>query len=406
VRNGFVPVLRARVFERFKGLEIKTCPFSNLPQRDKGRWGQGLTADKMAECRWLKPELVAQIEYADWTDANHLRHSKFIALRDDKAVQDVWREMSQATKQATQTASPIPRRISAHKRAANEDPVFQGVTITHPDRIIDPESGLTKGKLAEYYALVSPYLLRNVAGHALTVIRCPEGITGERFYQRSLGTGLGSDVKPFKWKHKGTLHQYFYTETATGLLQLVQMGTVEFHPWGTRHDNMDCPAWAIFDLDPDEAVPFEAVKLAALGLRQRLTSQGLQSFLRCTGGKGLHIIVPLAGEDTWAKVKRWCESIANQMVKDVPSAYVATMTKAVRHGKIFIDYFRNDYTATAVADFSVRARPGAPVAVPLEWRELKNLKAANQFSVNDVIRRVKRKPAAPNTYQIKQSIPA
>jgi bifunctional non-homologous end joining protein LigD len=141
-------------------------------------------------------------------------------------------------------------------------------------------------------------------------------------------------------------------------------------------------------------------------LRQRLTSQGLQSFLRCTGGKGLHIIVPLAGEDTWAKVKRWCESIANQMVKDVPSAYVATMTKAVRHGKIFIDYFRNDYTATAVADFSVRARPGAPVAVPLEWRELKNLKAANQFSVNDVIRRVKRKPAAPNTYQIKQSIPA
>jgi DNA ligase D len=162
VRNGFVPVLRARVFERFKGLEIKTCPFSNLPQRDKGRWGQGLTAEKMAECRWLKPELVAQIEYADWTDANHLRHSKFIALRDDKAAKDVWREMPQATKQIIQTAPPMPRLISAQKHAANEDPVFQGVTITHPDRIIDPESGLTKGKLAEYYSLVSPYLLRNV----------------------------------------------------------------------------------------------------------------------------------------------------------------------------------------------------------------------------------------------------
>jgi bifunctional non-homologous end joining protein LigD len=183
------------------------------------------------------------------------------------------------------------------------------------------------------------------------------------------------------------------------------MGTVEFHPWGTRHDNMDCPAWAIFDLDPDEAVPFEAVKLAALDLKQRLASHGFESFLRSTGGKGLHIIVPLAGKDNWVTVKRWCESISNQMVKDVPSAYVATMTKAVRHGQIFIDYFRNDYTATAVADFSVRARPGAPVAVPLEWRELKSLKAANQFSVNDVIRRIGQSAALTPT-KTKQSIPA
>jgi bifunctional non-homologous end joining protein LigD len=121
-----------------------------------------------------------------------------------------------------------------NKRAgAAKDPVFQGVTITHPDRVIDPDTGVTKGRLAEYYALVSPFLLRNVSGHALTLIRCPEGIGGERFYQRSVGTGLGAEVKPFKWKHKGKLHDYFYTETTVGLLQMVQMGTVEFHPWGT-----------------------------------------------------------------------------------------------------------------------------------------------------------------------------
>jgi bifunctional non-homologous end joining protein LigD len=299
----------------------------------------------------------------------------------------------------------LPRHTGRRNRVGHDDPIFQGVTITHADRIIDPTSALTKGQLAEYYSSVSPYLLRSLAGHALTVIRCPEGIAGERFYQRSVATGLGSDVKPFQWQHKRTLHDYFYTETTTGLLQLVQMGTVEFHPWGTRHDNMDCPDWAIFDLDPDEAVPFEAVKLAALDLRQRLESLGLQSFLRCTGGKGLHVIVPLAGEDNWAKVKGWCERVANQMVREVPTAYVATMTKAVRHGKIFIDYFRNDYTATAVADFSVRARPGAPVAMPLEWRELKRLKAANQFSVKDVMRRIRRRPPALERYQIKQGIP-
>jgi bifunctional non-homologous end joining protein LigD len=291
------------------------------------------------------------------------------------------------------------------KAGAAKDPVFQGVIITHPARIIDPDTGVTKGRLAEYYALVSPFLLLNVSGHALTLIRCPEGIGGERFYQRSVGTGLGAEVKPFKWRHKGKLHDYFYTETTAGLLQMVQMGTVEFHPWGTRYDNMDCPDWAIFDLDPDEAVPFEAVKLAALDLKQRLEVENLKCFLRCTGGKGLHIIVPLAGKDPWPKVKAWCERVATTMVREVPSAYVATMTKAVRHGKIFVDFFRNDYTATAVADFSVRARPGAPVAVPLEWKELKGLKAASQFSIDDVIRRIKKKSPDPERYQVKQRIP-
>jgi bifunctional non-homologous end joining protein LigD len=185
---------------------------------------------------------------------------------------------------------------------------------------------------------------------------------------------------------------------------MVQMGSVEFHPWGTRYDNMDCPDWAIFDFDPDPAVPFEAVKLAVLDLKQRLEARSLKCFLRCTGGKGLHVIVPLAGEESWEAVKEWCAGVAAEMVRDVPEAYVATMTKAKRHGRIFIDFFRNDYTATAVADFSVRARPGTPVAVPLEWKELKGLKAANQFSIADIIRRLKRRPPDPERYRIKQLI--
>ena len=280
------------------------------------------------------------------------------------------------------------------------------ITITHPDRIMDAQSGLTKGKLADYYSIVSPYLLRNLSAHPLTLIRCPEGFGGQIFYQRSVGTGLGPDVIPFKWRHKGRTHEYLYTETITGLMGMVQMSTVEFHPWGTRHDDMDHPEWAIFDLDPDPAVPFDALKLAAIDLNQRLERKGLESFLRCTGGKGLHVVVPLAAKDEWAKVKRWCADLAGEMVKEVPDAYVDTMAKAERRGKIFVDFFRNDYTATAVADFSVRARPGAPAAVPLEWGELKSLRATNQFSIDDVIRRIKKKPPDPERYHLKQRIPS
>ena len=279
------------------------------------------------------------------------------------------------------------------------------ITITHPERVIDTQSGLTKGKLAEYYSIVSPYLLQNLSAHPLTLIRCPEGFAGQMFYQRSVGTGLGPDVIPFKWRHRGKTYEYLYTETITRLMEMVQMSTVEFHPWGTRYDDMDHPEWAIFDLDPDLAVPFEAVKLAAIDLNQRLESKGLASFLRCTGGKGLHVIVPLAGKDKWADVKRWCADLAGEMVTEVPDAYVDTMAKAGRRGRIFIDIFRNDYTATAVADFSVRARPGAPVAVPLDWSELKGLRTASQFSIDDVIRRITKKRPDPERYRLKQRIP-
>lgn len=279
------------------------------------------------------------------------------------------------------------------------------ITITHPDRVMDTQSGLTKGALAEYYSIVSPCLLQNLSAHPLTLIRCPEGFGGQMFYQRSVGTGLGPDVIPFRWRHKGRTYEYLYTETITGLMEMVQMSTVEFHPWGTRHDDMDHPDWAIFDLDPDLAVPFEAVKLAAIDLNQRLERKGLASFLRCTGGKGLHVIVPLAAKDEWADVKRWCADLAGEMVNEVPDAYVDTMSKAGRRGRIFVDFFRNDYTATAVADFSVRARPGAPVAVPLDWSELKGLRAASQFSIGDVIRRITKKPPNLERYHLKQRIP-
>lgn len=248
--------------------------------------------------------------------------------------------------------------------------------------------------------------MKDLGGHPVSLLRCPEGTAGDCFYQRNPGTGLGPHVKPFRWKHKGKSYEYLYIEDAKGLIEFVQMGVIEVHPWGARIDKIDYPDRLIFDLDPAPDVPFEAVKLAARDLHRRLDDKGLESFLKCTGGKGLHVTVPLAEKDNWGKVKSFGASIAEEMVREVPAAYIATMNKAKRKGKIFVDYFRNDYASTAIADFSVRARAGAPVAVPLEWKELAQLRSASQFTIRDVLKRLKKKPPNPDRYERRQKLPA
>lgn len=261
---------------------------------------------------------------------------------------------------------------------------------------------VTKGELAEYHEAVAPFLLPRITRHPLSLLRCPAGIDGGGcFFQRNPGRGLGKDVQPFKFQHKGKSYEYLYIEDEKGLLEVIQMGAIEIHPWGSPVDAIDYPDRMIFDLDPAPDVPFDALKLAAQDVRQRLKKRGLESSLKCTGGKGLHVTVALAGKDKWPEVKEFAGELAHEMVAAAPQAYVATMTKSKRTGKIFIDYFRNDYTATAIADYGVRARPGAPVAVPLAWDELKGLKSANAFTLKDVLKRLKnRKPPAPPKGQV------
>jgi bifunctional non-homologous end joining protein LigD len=291
------------------------------------------------------------------------------------------------------TAVPAP-----HKSAKPDALVAAGITISHPDGVISETGHITKGELAEYHAAVAPFILQHIARHPLSLLRCPSGIDGKQcFFQRSPGKGLGKDVHAFEFQNKGKHYEYLYIEDEKGLLEIIQMGAIELHPWGASIDAIDFPDRLIFDLDPAPEVPFEALKLAATGLRQRLKKKGLESGLKCTGGKGLHVTVALAGKDRWPEVKAFGAAIAEEMVSATPQAYVATMSKAKRAGKIFIDYFRNDYTATAVADYGVRARPGAPVAVPLKWEELKGLKSASAFTMKDVLKRLKSRklPAQP-----------
>jgi bifunctional non-homologous end joining protein LigD len=248
-------------------------------------------------------------------------------------------------------------------------------------------------------------MLKDLADHPISLLRCPEGTKGDCFYQRSPGIGLGKDIKPFRWKHKGKTYEYLYIDNAKGLIELAQMGAIELHPWGAKVGKIGYPDRLIFDLDPDEAVPFDAVKMAAKDLRKRLKKKGLESYLKCTGGKGLHVSVPLAEKNNWKEVKDFCAGIAETMVSEVPAAYIATMSKTKRKGKIFIDYFRNDYTATAIGHYSVRARAGAPVAAPLEWRELDRLRSASQFTMSDVLKRLKKRPPDPGRYENRQTLP-
>jgi bifunctional non-homologous end joining protein LigD len=291
-------------------------------------------------------------------------------------------------------------------KAKAKNLIVNGVAITHPDRVISKTNHITKGELAEYYAGVVPLLLPRIVRRPLSLLRCPSGIGAGCFYQRNPGRGLAPDVQPFKFNHKGNRHEYLYIEDEKGLLELIQMGAIEIHPWGARIDSIDFPDRLIFDLDPAPNVPFAALKLAVQDLRRRLRERGLESVLKCTGGKGLHVTVPLKTENKWAVVKSFAASVAHEMVADAPETYIATMSKAKRKGKIFIDYFRNEYTATAIADYAVRARQGAPVAVPLEWKELKDLKAADQFTMKDALRRLRDKRQDPFSQQKAQTLPA
>ncbi len=343
----------------------------------------GLGAGEWRAVHWVKPMLLCEVSFTEWTADGRIRHPSFQGLREDKSAPQVKKETPMA---------PVAKAESTKVGTI----VLHGITITHPGRVISDTGHITKGELAEYYAAIAPLMLPQIVRHPLSLLRCPSGVDKQCFFQRNPGKGLGADVRPFEFKNKGKTYEYLYIEDERGLLEAVQMGAVELHPWGASIDSIDYPDRMIFDLDPAPEVPFEALKLAAQDLRQRLRRKGLESSLKCSGGKGLHVTVPLAAKDPWATVKRFAAAVADEMAAAAPEAYVATMSKAKRTGRIFIDYFRNDYTATAIADYSVRARPGAPVALPIEWKELKSVESASEFTMKDVLRRLKRtKKALP-----------
>ncbi|WP_158266212.1 non-homologous end-joining DNA ligase [Allosphingosinicella deserti] len=252
----------------------------------------------------------------------------------------------------------------------SEERFVEGVRLSNPDKILYPEQGITKSDLADYYVAVAERILPQVAYRPITMVRCPTGQGKKCFYQRHAGSGvpeqLGEIVIP------GFDEPYLYIKDVPGLIALVQMGVLEMHPWAVTVEHPDRADRIIFDLDPDEGLGFDSVIAAAKEVRERLTAIGLQSFVKTTGGKGLHVVVPIEPTAEWRDVKSFAKGLSAEMAADSPGKYLTKISKAERAGRLFIDYLRNDPTSTAVAAYSTRSREGAPVAMPLTWAQVKN----------------------------------
>lgn len=320
---------------------------------------------------WITPDLVAEIAFAEFTGEGVLRHASFLGLRSDKKAGEVKRE----------EAVPVA------EVGAEEPPV----KITNADRVIFPESKATKGDLATYYRSIGPLILPWVAHRPVSLVRCPQGRAKQCFFQKHDAGSFGDHVHHIPIREKGGKKEdYLYVEDVAGILACVQMGTIEFHGWGSRIEAVEKPDRMIFDLDPDEGLAFADVKKAAKDIRTMLADIGLVSFAMLSGGKGVHVVVPLTPDAEWPAVKDFAHRFAEALAQAEPERFTATMAKAKRVGRIFIDYLRNQRGATAVVPYGVRARENAPVAAPVGWNELDGFDTAGAFTIRDADKLLKR----------------
>ena len=344
--------------------------------------------------RWFAPRFVVEAFVRGTGGNGLLRQASFKTLRMDKTVKDLQPDAPRGARKATarNTAAvkktTTTRKATAPKKAASAKSTA-APTLTSPDKVLFPDSGITKQEVADYYAAVMPWLLPEIANRPLSVIRCPGGIAASCFFQKHHTAGLEHvDLVPLKEEDGHA--DYLVANDAAAVMELVQFNSLEFHPWGSHADTPDTADRIVFDLDPDESVPWKTVVASARQVRARLLDAGLESFVRTTGGKGLHVVVPLSPGNDWWLVKPFAHAFAEAMVQSEPLQYVATASKQHRKGKIFIDYLRNGRGATSVSSFSLRARDGAPVAMPLRWEELPRVASGDAFTLRNVPARLKR----------------
>jgi bifunctional non-homologous end joining protein LigD len=275
------------------------------------------------------------------------------------------------------------------------DPVFHGVRLSHPEKVLYPEQGITKRALAEYYDAVAKWILPHVVNRPISLVRCPAGRAKKCFFQRHAGSGVPPQLSEVDIPGFEDSGAYLFIKNVSGLIALVQMGVLEMHPWGSRVDRPEKPDRVIFDLDPGAELSFADVVAAAKEMRAFLKGLGLVSFLKTTGGKGLHIVVPIARRYAWPDVKSFAKRVGELMTERSPERYLTRISIAERRGKIFIDYLRNDPTSTAVGPYSTRAREGAPVATPLAWEELTSKLVPKAFDIRTVPKRLAKLKSDP-----------
>ncbi|WEX07502.1 DNA ligase D [Chelativorans sp. AA-79] len=347
VGTGFSHVVAQDLFKRLDKSRISKSPFAKK-----------LTAEEARGAKFVRPELVAEVEFRTWTAENLIRHAAFRGLREDRDPKEVVRE------------------TGGSKPAGQPAPAFR---LTHADRLYWRDAGVTKQGLADYYAEVWPRMGPFIVNRPLALVRCPDGIGGQCFFQKHAWRGQSNEI--MKAVDPQDDEPVIAIDGLPGLVGLVQGGTLEIHPWGSQLDDLEHPDLINMDLDPGPGVAWDKVIEAAREVRERLARAGLESFVKTSGGKGLHVVAPLKPRADWTEVKAFAKGIADAMASDSPERFVATVTKAKRKGKILIDYLRNGRGATAVAPYSTRARPGAAVSLPLSWDELTPAITADYFTV-------------------------
>jgi bifunctional non-homologous end joining protein LigD len=356
VGTGFDGATMDMLMRKLKPLEQKT-PTVEAPRA------------AVSGAHWVTPQLVAEIAFAEVTGEGLLRHPSFLGLREDKPAKEVVEER--------------PRKMT-------DDAPF-GIKISNPDRIIFPDSGITKGELAAYYAAIADPMLKWAADRPVSLVRCPQGRGKHCFFQKHEGGTFGDHVKGTPIKEKdGHAESYIYVDSPEGLLACVQMGTIEFHGWGSKVGAVENPDRMVFDLDPDEGLGFEQVKDAAKLLRRTLEEMGLVTFPLLSGGKGVHLVVPLDASAEWPAVKDFANRLSRAIADAHPDIFTANMKKVERKGRIFLDWLRNQRGATAVLPYSARARPNAPVAAPISWEELDDTASPVRFTIRDTDELLKR----------------
>ncbi|MCS6288802.1 MAG: DNA ligase D [Nitrospira sp.] len=393
--TGFSSRSLTELHVRLKRLQQANSPFVNPPG-----------GSQAAGVHWVKPTLVAEVAFAEWTHEGQLRQASFQGLREDKDARSVVVERpsenasNEKPGQSNDRAKrPGPKRSAdqrdSGKASAAQATVVGGVTLSHPDRVLFPEQAVTKLALARYYEAVGDWILPHVKDRPLTLVRCPEGYRKECFYQKHATDRMPDVIGRVEVPGDQGRACYTIAHSLQALMGLVQIGVLEIHTWGAKRDKLDRPDRMILDLDPDPAVDWSSVIEGAQLLRALLSELNLASFVKTTGGKGLHVVVPLQRVHTWDEVKTFSKSLAEHLERLIPERFVATMSKAKRKGKIYVDYLRNAQGATAVAAFSTRARPGAPVSVPLAWDELSIDLRSDSFTLVNLPDRLRRLPKDP-----------
>jgi bifunctional non-homologous end joining protein LigD len=414
VGTGYSDTILADLATRFAALARKTPPVADVPAAIK------------RQARFVEPTLVAEIAFHGWTRDNMVRQGSFQGLREDKAAKTVTVERPMTTKRAIdskKTSAEHAKGTTAKKSSAaknskeatprkgkrsggSEADEAAGIAITHPDRMLFEKQGITKRALVDYYLAVAPLMLPHVAGRPLSLVRCPRGSGKDCFFQKHASPGWPDAFKAVSIREKSGTDKYLYIDDESGLVAATQMGALELHIWGAHADRVEKPDRMVFDLDPDEDLAFADVKAAALDLRDRLAAHGLKSFPMATGGKGIHVVVPLVPDHSWDDHRAFAEAFARLVAEEEPTRYIAVMSKAKRKGKIFIDYLRNQRGATAIAPYSSRSRAGATVAWPVSWGELARLENAHPVTIAEAPAKLKRqKDPWPGYATLRQKLP-